>query len=148
MKRDVIVFALLASVLWYWTILLLVAVFAPGIIYPTMYFRGTPLLRALASGTVFACLVGICPAIAAGALIEAWTKRAGRFAFLKVLVVAFGMSLASGTIAFLLLNSGPDRKIVLLLGFLCFCVFLTITMSWVIVQCIRRLIAFVSRLAS
>ena len=148
MKRDVIVFSLLASVLWYWILLSIVAVFAPGIIYPTMYFSGMPLLRAFVSGTVLACLAGICSAVAAGALIEAWTRNAGRFAFLKVLVVAFGVAIASALIAFLPVSSDPDKKILLLLGFIFLCVFVSITMSWLIIQCIKRVIAFASRSAS
>jgi hypothetical protein len=137
MKRSVIVFTLLASVLWYWIGLSVVAVFSPGALYPTTYFRGIPLLHAFIAGTPFAALVGLCPAIAAGALISAWTKNAGRLIILKVLTVASGISLDVTMIAFLPLSSDPDRGVLPLLGFIFLCVFAAIAMSWLIVQGMR-----------
>jgi hypothetical protein len=148
MKRDVIVFTLLAAILWYWIMLLLVAVFAPGIIYPTMYFRGIPLLRAFVFGTPFAFALGLCPAIATGALIAAWTKYPSQFTFLKVLAVGSGISLNMAMIAWLPLSSDPSRMILIPLSVIAFCTLLTITMSWLIVQGMKHLMAFTSRLVT
>jgi hypothetical protein len=148
MKRDVIVFTLLAAILWYWIMLLLVAVFAPGIIYPTMYFRGIPLLRAFVFGTPFAFALGLCPAIAAGALIAGWTKYPSQFTFLKVLAVGSGISLNMAMIAWLPLSSDPSRMILIPLSIIAFCTLLTITMSWLIVQGMKHLMAFTSRLVT
>jgi hypothetical protein len=148
MKRDVIVFTLLAAILWYWIMLLMVAVFAPGIIYPTMYFRGIPLLRAFVFGTPFAFALGLCPAIAAGALIAAWTKYPSQFTFLKVLAVGSGISLNMAMIAWLPLSSDPSRMILIPLSVIAFCTLLTITMSWLIVQGMKHLMAFTSRLVT
>ena len=148
MKRDVIVFTLLAAILWYWIMLLMVAVFAPGIIYPTMYFRGIPLLRAFVFGTPFAFALGLCPAIAAGALIAGWTKYPSQFTFLKVLAVGSGISLNMAMIAWLPLSSDPSRMILIPLSVIAFCTLLTITMSWLIVQGMKHLMAFTSRLVT
>jgi hypothetical protein len=148
MKRDVIVFTLLAAILWYWIMLLLVAVFAPGIIYPTMYFRGIPLLRAFVFGTPFAFALGLCPAIAAGALIAGWTKYTSQLTFLKVLAVGSGISLNMAMIAWLPLSSDPSRMILIPLSVIAFCTLLTITMSWLIVQSMKHLMAFTSRLVT
>lgn len=148
MKRDVIVFTLLAAILWYWIMLLMVAVFAPGIIYPTMYFRGIPLLRAFVFGTPFALALGLCPAIAAGALIAGWTKYPSQFTFLKVLAVGSGISLNMAMIAWLPLSSDPSRMILIPLSIIAFCTLLTITMSWLIVQGMKHLMAFTSRLVT
>ena len=148
MKRDVIVFTLLAAILWYWIMLLMVAVFAPGIIYPTMYFRGIPLLRAFVFGTPFAFALGLCPAIAAGALIAGWTKYPSQFTFLKVLAVGSGISLNMAMIAWLPLSSDPSRMILIPLSIIAFCTLLTITMSWLIVQGMKHLMAFTSRLVT
>jgi hypothetical protein len=134
MKRDVIVFTLLASVLWYWIGLSVVAVIAPGILYPPMYFRGMPLLRAFIAGTPLACIIGLCPAIAAGALLSAWTKNTKRFIFLKMLMVASGISLDLTLIAIWPLISDPNRQILLPLSLIFLCIFLTIATSWLIVQ--------------
>jgi hypothetical protein len=145
MKRNIIVFTLMASVLWYWIGLLIVAVCAPDILYPTTYFRGMPLLLAFLAGTPFAFLIGLCPAIAAGTLISAWTREASPLAFLKVLTVAIGISLDVTMIAFLPLSSDPGSGGVLVFVFLFLCSLLTITLSWLIVQGLKHPLARVDR---
>ena len=113
-----------------------------------MYFRGIPLLRAFVFGTPFAFALGLCPAIAAGALIAGWTKYPSQFTFLKVLAVGSGISLNMAMIAWLPLSSDPSRMILIPLSIIAFCTLLTITMSWLIVQGMKHLMAFTSRLVT